>query len=68
MEVVVNGQNIHAFADTGADICIMSTRNAHSLMLPIQKTKMKIKPYGSKKMRCSGEYVGTIMYGNNVTL
>ena len=67
VEVVVNGQNIHAFADTGADICIMSTKNAHSLMLPIQKTKMKIKPYGSKKMRCSGEYVGTIMYGNNVT-
>ena len=27
---------------------------------------MRIKPYGSKTMKCHGEYVGTVMYGEAV--
>ena len=65
--VVINGEKTRAFADTGADICITSYKTAQKLKLPIQKTEMKIKPYGSPAKRCKGCYIGTIMHGDAVT-
>lgn len=67
VNVIIKETNIDAFADTGADICMMSKENAKKLDLSIQKTKMKIKPYGSKAIKCCGQYIGTIMYGDAVT-
>ena len=67
VEVVVKEKKIKAYADTGADICIMSKSKATELNLPIQKSKMAIKPYGSRKMKCVGKYIGTIMYGESVS-
>ena len=67
VEVIIKETKIKAFADTGADICIMSKKNAEELNLPIKRTRMKIKPYGSKRVKCCGEYIGTIMFGENVT-
>ena len=65
--VAINGQRLQAYADTGADICIMSWENAKSLNLPLEKTSMKIRPYGSKAKKCKGVYTGTIMFGDAVT-
>ena len=65
--VVMNGKEIRAYADTGADVCIMSLENARKMNLPMQKTKMKIRPYGSKAKRCTAHYTGTIMFGDAVT-
>ena len=45
----------------------MSKSKATELNLPIQKSKMAIKPYGSRKMKCVGKYIGTIMYGESVS-
>ena len=67
VQVTVRGKRINAFADTGADICIMSYANAKKLKLPLQKTRMKIKPYGSKSKACKGCYTGSIMCGEAVT-
>ena len=36
------------------------------LGLKLCKTKMKIKPYGSKPVRCKRCYIGTIMHGDRV--
>ena len=67
VEVVVNGIYAKAFADTGADICITSLKNARKMKLPLEKSKIKIKPYGSKSKACLGKYSGTIMHGTAVT-
>ena len=67
VKVVIREQEIEAFADTGADICVMSLKKAKKLKLNIAPTKMRIKPYGSRSQQCVGEYVGTIMHGSIVT-
>ena len=55
------------FADTVADISVMSKKMADDLDLPLTKTRMKIKPYGmKKKIRCCGLYVGPVMYGDKM--
>ena len=67
VEVVINHHKITAYADTGAEINIMSYDTAKRLKLPLQKTRMRIRPYGSRSKACKGCYTGTIMYGCAVT-
>ena len=66
VEVLVNGETTKAFADTGADIPVMSRSRAKKLGLKLSKTRMKIKPYGSKAVNCKHCYIGTIMHGDHV--
>ena len=66
VDVVINGQTTKVFADTGADINVMSKAAAKKLGLKLCKSKMKIKPYGSLPVKCKGCYIGTIMYGDQV--
>ena len=66
IEVVVNENVVPVFADTGADISVMSLKVAKQIKLPLNKTKVKIRPYGSKPLKCVGYYEGTIMYGSTV--
>ena len=66
VEVIINETPILAFADTGADICITSLRNAKKMKLPLEKSKIRIQPYGSKAKPCIGKYTGTIMHGSAV--
>ena len=51
VNVIIKENEVQAFADTGADISVMSLRLATKLGLPLQKTKMKIKPHGSKSVK-----------------
>ena len=67
VEIILNEQRVKVFADTGADISVISRKMAKKLSLPLDKTKMKISPYGSKSVKCTGVYVGTVMYGEAVT-
>ena len=62
----VKEQAITAFADTGADISIMSKKTADHLNLPLTRTTVQIKPYGSKNLKCVGYYTGPIKYGDAV--
>ena len=66
-KVIIKEQPITVHADSGADICVMSARNAKKLRLRTFPTNMKIRPYGSKPQKCQSVYVGTIMFGSNVT-
>ena len=66
VDIVINEKPCTAFADTGADICVMSYTNSKSLGLKLQKTKLKIRPFGSKSIKCVGQYTGSVMFGNNV--
>ena len=38
------------------------------LGLPLSKTKMCIKPYGSKTMKCVGYYMGAVMHSDTVAI
>ena len=44
----------------------MSNTNSKSLGLKLQKTKLKIRPFGSKSIKCVGQYMRSVMFGNNV--
>ena len=66
VEVVINGNTVKAFADTGADVSVMSKRQAKELGLKLCKTKMKIRPYGAKSVRCKGCFIGAVMHGDQV--
>ena len=44
----------------------MSLKTANSIKLSLTKTKARIRPYGSKPLKCVGYYDGTIMFGNTV--
>ena len=66
MNVTIKEQKVAVFADTGADICVMSRQTARKLNLDIQKTKMRIRPYGSSPKKYLEEYTGTIMFNANV--
>ena len=66
VDIVMKETLVKAFADTGADICIMSKRQAKALGLKLMKTKMSIRPYGSRKMKCCGYCIVTVMYGKCV--
>ena len=65
--VIIKGKEVMMFADTGADVCVMSKSMSDKLELTLMRTRMKIKPYGAKAgIRCVGYYVGPVMYGNVV--
>jgi len=66
VNITIKEQIIPAFADTGADINIMSLKNAKLLHLPLKKCKTKIRPYVSIPIKCSGYYDGTIIHGSTV--
>ena len=66
VDVIINEKETKAFADTGADVSVMSEKNAKKLGLELSRTRMKIKPYGSNSYKCKGCYIGTIMFGEIV--
>ena len=54
---------ITVFADTGADVSVISVSLVAELKLPLAKTRVQIKPYGTNKpLRAVGYYVGPIRY------
>ena len=67
VEVVINEKRVEMFADTGADISVMPLKKAKELGLALNKTKMKIRPYGAKPVQCVGFYIGPAMYQDSVT-
>lgn len=67
VNVVIKEQIVKAFADTGADINVMSESTARKLNLPSSLTKTKVRPYGSKPLKCIGKYNGTVMFNNAVS-
>ena len=65
VSVLLKEKMVKMFADTGADISVIPKRLAKELDLPLVKTRMRIKPYGSKKkIRCVGYYVGPVRFGD----
>ena len=46
----------------------MSLANAKYMGLPLTKTKLKIRPYGSKSIKYAGFYEGTVINGEAVSI
>ena len=66
VRVIIREKEVKVFADTGAEITVMSKHTADSLGLRLEKTHMRIRPYGSRSKKCIGKYTGTIMFNRNV--
>ena len=66
VNVVIKENIVPVFTDTGADISVMSFEEAKKLNLPLKRTRAKIRPYGSKTLKCTGFYDGTVMFGETV--
>ena len=65
--VVIKEKVMLMFADTDADISVMSKSMSDELGLPLTKTRMRIKPYGQKKrIQCVGFYVGPVRYKDEI--
>ena len=60
------GEHHTSFADTGANISVMSVKSAQSIKLLLTRTKIKILPYGSKPLKSLSYYDGTVMCGTTV--
>ena len=67
VQVKINGHEINTTADTGAEINVMTEKTAQNLELKIQKTKMKISPYGAKSFKATGQIVTDTMFGQKTT-
>ena len=67
VEVIVKEKLVTFFADTGAEISVIPKSLAKELNIPLQKTRMRIKPYGTtKRVKCVGFYVGALRYKDEV--
>ena len=65
--MVIKEKVVQMFADTGADISVISKSLSDELGLPLTKTPMRIKPYGQKRrIRCVGMYVGPVRYDDEI--
>jgi len=65
-EVIVKSKKIKVYADTGAEINVMSKKMANNSKLKNYPTKMAIKPYNSNTKPCFGETVATFTFCENV--
>lgn len=64
VDVIIREKVVPAFADTGADINVMSYKTASKLKIPLKETKTKVRPYGSRSLECAGYYDGTVSIGD----
>ena len=63
VSVVIKEKPVVVFADTGADVSVVSFALATKLGLPLVKTKTRIRPYGAKEcLKSLGYYMGPVMY------
>ena len=66
VEVGIMGQLVTVTADTGAEINVLPKRVAKKLNLPLEKTRMKLCPYGAAPFRAKEKYVGSVTFGETV--
>ena len=64
--VTINGAPVIALVDTGADVNVMSKTAAKSIGLKWKKSKIKLRPYGSKPIKICGIYHGPVKFNDNV--
>ena len=63
--VKVNDQEVNVLVDTGADVNVMGKTTAEKLGIKYDKSKIKLRPYGSKPLRVHGVYNGPISFGDS---
>ena len=63
--VTINESLIHVLIDTGADVNVISKEEATAIGITWNKSKIKLRPYGSKPLKVCGKYQGPIAFGNN---
>ena len=66
VNVMIKESPVKVFVDTGAVISVIPLSMATKLGLLLSKTKMCIKPYGSKTMKCVSYYMGAVMHNDTI--
>ena len=66
IDLIIKERRVPSFCDTGADICIISKKNAKKLDIPIESTEMRIRPYGSTPKKCYGKISCAVTHNDNV--
>ena len=66
VDVIIKEKKVPSFCDTGADVCVMSRKNAKRTGLKILPTSMRVRPFGSRTRKCLGEAVCTVRHGANI--
>ena len=66
--VIINDCAVNVLIDTGADINVMSQDIATTIGIKWKKSKVKIRPHGSKPLKVCGEFQGSIGFGNTVVM
>ena len=64
--VVINGAPVVALVDTGADVNVMSKKEARLIGIKWKKCKIKLRPYGSKPIKVCGMYTGMVKFDENI--
>ena len=64
--VIINGVPVVALADTGADVNVMSKAKAKAIGLKWVKSRIKLRPYGSKPIKICGIYHGPVKFDETV--
>ena len=62
--MIINNSLVTVLVDTGADVNAMSRDEATVIGIPWRKSKIKLRPYGSKPLKVCGEFHGPIMIAN----
>ena len=57
-QVIINNSLVNVLVDTGADVNVMSKDEAVAIGIPWNKSKIKLRPYGSKPLKVCGEFHG----------
>ena len=61
----INDAPINVFIDAGADVNVISEKEADSINIKWKKYKLKLWPYGSKPLKVCGKYEGPIKFGKH---
>ena len=63
--VEISDAPINVLIDTGADVNVISEKEADSINIKWKKYKLKLRPYGSKPLKVCGKYEGPIKFGKH---
>ena len=66
VQVAIKGVLIAVTTDTGAQVNILPHHIVKQLNLPIQRSRIKICPYGSRPFSVRGKYEGTVSFGDSI--
>ena len=64
--LLINSSVINVLVNAGADVNVISEKEARNIDIKRKKCKLKLRQYGSKPLKVCGKYTGSIKFADNV--